>query len=559
MSSLPLDVRACLSDATDTLCYDFDEDDEPHPDDPKSFADAMNRPDKLKWVDAIKDELKSIKDLEVYKLVDKSEAVGRRILRGKFVFHIKRDEHGAIERYKVRFVVGGDRAVPGVDYAKTTSPTMRLETFRIILHVAAAMGWAVHQVDVKTAFLRGSLPPGTCVYMHQPKGFEVLGFEDWIWQLQKGLYGLPDAGRIWNKEVDDAMVAKFKWIRVPCEHCLYYRDSGTGKALVGVHVDDFCGAMSNDDEAARFKSELLSLWEIKDLGIAKFCLGIGIERDLANHHIFISQTALIDKTLALFLMTDCNAVTTPMEPKKALTKIPLLPLSESNLAELKTLPYRRLVGLLMYIAIGTRPDIALAVQKLCQFLSCYNYEHWEAAKRLLRYLKGTRELRLRLGGPVIQLTGFTDASFACCPDTRRSVGAYCFTLGNSGVISWSARKQKTVAQSTTDSEYIACAESAREAVWIRSVLTCIGLAPQGPTPLSCDNEAARILSEDQVFHSRSKHIDIRYHYIRECCKNGSIIVRYVRSEENVADILTKPLAAPQFVQLRSFLGLHERI
>lgn len=420
------------------------------------------------------------------------------------------------------------------------------------------MNWEIHQVDVKTVFLRGFLPPGTCIYMHQPKGFEATGFEDWIWRLQKGIYGLPDAGRIWNKEVDHAMVIKFQWIRVPCEHCLYYRNSETGRALVGLHVDDFIGAMSNPTEAMRFKSELRSLWEIKDLGIAKFCLGIAIERDLANRHIYISQTALIDKTLALFKMADCNPVATPMETKKSLTKIPAVPLSDSNINELKTLPYRRLVGLMMYIAIGSRPDIALAVQKLCQFLSCYNYEHWEAAKRLLRYLKGTRNLRLRLGGAEINLTGFTDASYACCPDTRRSVGAYCFTLGLSGIVSWSARKQKTVAQSTTDSEYIACAESAREAVWIRTLLRCIEFAPHGPTPILCDNEAARILSEDQVFHSRSKHIDIRYHYIRECCQNGSILVRYVPSEENVADILTKPLAPAQFLKLRSFLGLCDR-
>lgn len=394
--------------------------------------------------------------------------------------------------------------------------------------------------------------------MHQPKGFEATGFEDWIWRLQKGIYGLPDAGRIWNKEVDHAMVIKFQWIRVPCEHCLYYRDSGTGRALVDVHVDNFIGAMSNPTEAKCFKEELKSIWEIKDLGITKFCLGIAIERDLANHHVFISQTALIDKTLSLFKMADCNEVFIPMEPKKALTKVPSSPLTATDIEELKTLPYRRLVGLLMYIAIGTRPDIALAVQKLCQFLSCYNFEHWAAAKHLLRYLKGTRSMKLRLGGPEIRLTGFTDASYGCCPDTRRSVGAYCFTLGDSGVVSWSARKQKTVAQSTTDSEYIACAESAREAVWLRNLLTSIALPPHGPTPLLCDNKAARILSEDQVFHSRSKHIDIRYHYIRECCENGSILVRYVPSAENVADILTKPLAYPQFKQLRSFLGLCNR-
>lgn len=163
---------------------------------------------------------------------------------------------------------------------------------------------------------------------------------------------------------------------------------------------------------------------------------------------------------------------------------------------------------------------------------------------------------MRLGGsPTVSIIGFTDASFACDPDTRRSVGAYCFTLGTSGLVSWSLRKQSTVAQSTTDSEYMSAAESCREAVWLRQLLECVDLGPDGATPILCDNEAANILSEDPSFHSCSKHIDIRYHYIREKCEDSSVIMRYIRSEDNVADILTKALPAPQFLHLRNYLGL----
>lgn len=167
----------------------------------------------------------------------------------------------------------------------------------------------------------------------------------------------------------------FGYLRIPCEHCLYYRKSATGRILAAVHVDDYIAAVSNDLEARRFKDELRSVWEISDLGIATFCLGIAIEHDLANHFIYLSQTALIDKTLAIFKMSDSKPVLTPMENKKLLSKEPAMPLSDSDRAALKTFPYRKLVGLLMYIAIGTRPDISLAVGKLCQFLSCYNFEH----------------------------------------------------------------------------------------------------------------------------------------------------------------------------------------
>src|SRR5882762_3099245 len=211
----------------------------------------------------------------------------------------------------------------------------------------------------------------------------------------------------------------------------------------------------------RLQSLKPTLWEISDLGEARFCVGIAIERDLANSYIYLSQTALIDKILEQFNMLSCNPVSTPMEAGLVLSRHSDTPLTREEELELAQLPYRRLVGLLMYLAIATRPDIALAVCKLSQFLAFFNQTHWNAGKRVLRYLKGTRELQLRLGGKdPSSLRGFSDASHACCPDTGRSIGAYCFFFGESGAISWAAHKQKTVAQSTCDSEYIAVSEAA---------------------------------------------------------------------------------------------------
>lgn len=210
----------------------------------------------------------------------------------------------------------GDRAKKGEDYGKTTSPTMRMETFCIVLHVAAAMKWQVHQVDIKTAYLQAWLPPGHHVYMEQPTGFATVGKEDWIWELQKSVYSMPDVGRYWNIEVNKAMVDKFNYTRVPCEHCLYYRNSDTGRSLVGIHVDDFAGAMSSERETYRFKEELKSIWTVKDLGIAKFCLSIAIEHDLARRYIYLSQTALIHKTLAIFKMADCHPVSSLWNPRR---------------------------------------------------------------------------------------------------------------------------------------------------------------------------------------------------------------------------------------------------
>lgn len=550
------EVANFLSEVPDSLAHCFSAVDLniEFPNDPASFKEAMASADADKWLVAAKDEIASIKRCGVFKLVHRSKAEGRKVMRGKFVFRIKRDASGKPIRWKARFVAKGYEAVYGVDYTKTSSPTMRLETFRIIAHIAASLGWELHQIDVVTAFLRGDLPEGEEVFMEQPEGFVEEG-TDWIWEVFKGLYGLPNGSRIWNKTMNEFMISiGFK--RIKSEYCLYYRSSSTGTVLVGIHVDDFLAAISSPLEAAKFKAELRTAWEISDLGQANFCVGISIERDFANKHIFLSQTALIDKMLSVFNMTDANPVSTPMEAGLILSRQSSVTHTEQEEHELKALPYRKLVGLLMYLAIGTRPDIALAVQKLSQFLDCYTHDHWAAGKRVLRYLVGTRLLKLRLGGDIsADPIGFADASFACCPDTRRSVGAYVFSLGSSGVVSWASRKQKTVALSTCDAEYIALSEACREAIWLRMLLTDIGHIQNRPTPILCDNTAARILSEDPGFHNRAKHIDTKYHSIRDWTTDKSIIVGYVPSKDNIADLLTKALPAPAFLYLRDFFGL----
>src|SRR5882762_3940033 len=548
-------LEALANDGFDWGLASDDDFDAKYPDDPATLEEALASEDAPKWLAGCKEELASINKLSVFKLVPRSQCTGWKVLKGKFVFRVKRDALGKAVHWKVRYVAKGYEAVYGVDYKKTASPTMRLETFRIIAHLSAVFGWKLHQIDIVTAFLRGALAEGEEVYMEQPNGFKVDGREDDVWMLQKGLYGLPQGSRLWNKTMHDGM-ASIGFLRIPCEYCIYFRKTDDGIIMTEIHVDDFLAGASSDDAAAKFETDLATLWEISDLGEARFCISIAIERDLANHYIYLSQTALIDRILVQFHMTDANPVTTPMEAGVSLSKFPAMPLTGQEELELKTIPYRRLIGCLMYLAVGTRPDISLAVTKLSQFLDCYNLSHWLAAKRVLCYLIGTRHLKLHLGGHVTSdIVGFSDASFACCPDSARSIGAYCFSLGESGVVSWCARKQKTVAQSSCDAEYIAVSEVAREAMWLQMLTTELGFPPLCATPLLCDNQAALVLTEDPSFHTCAKHINTKWHYIRECTENNSIAVSYVPSRDNVADILTKALPAQAFLRLRSFLGL----
>jgi hypothetical protein len=464
-------------------------------------------------------------------------------------------------------VFGGNRQVPGCDYDRTSAPTARTEAFRLLLSYAATHDWETQQFDVKTAYLNGVLGPKDVQYMEQPKGFEEPGKETYVWMLKKGLYGMKQAGRIWNKTMNRDMVS-WGFKRVPCEWCDYWRRTEAGTIMVGVHVDDFVAVGSSKGTIDKFRDDLKGSFEISE-GPLDLCLGIKLDRDRDSKTIALSQPVLIQHVITSFGQAEAYPAPTPMadgalaflkrpDPKEVL--------SNDETTRLSSLPYRSLIGSLMYIAIGSRPDISFAVSKLSQFLDCYRSHHWEAALRVVRYLKLTRNLRLVLGGPSFLLTGFSDSSWAE-EENRKSHMGYCFTVG-SGVISWSSKRQATVAGSSTEAEYIAASEASREALWLRSLLHELNLTPSSPTsvhsggsfdegatPIFCNNTGAITLAFDQAFHTRVKHIDVRYHFIREQVEALKVTMKRVSSAENVADIFTKPLARPSFEKHRARLGL----
>ena len=271
------------------------------------------------------------------------------------------------------------------------------------------------------------------VYMEQPRGFEELGKEDWVCQLIKGLYGMKQAGGIWNKTLDGHM-KKWGFTRLDCKACIYYRTTEVGVVIVGVHVDDFLTIASTRAANEEFKKEMAKAWTIADLGTPKYILGTAVNWNRDAHQVHLSQTALIDKLVQQFGQLDAAPLSTPMDPGTKLRHADLSTLSPDEREKITRLPYCCLVGGLLWLAVSTQPDIQYAVQQLSQYLDCYTQNHWNAAIRTLRYLKGTRTLGLSLGGKVpVALLGFTNSDWANCLDTRRSVGGYAWTLG-SGVI-----------------------------------------------------------------------------------------------------------------------------
>jgi transposase InsO family protein len=532
------------------------------PDAPE-WPDAIKTDEREKWLEGARTELDSLREMRVFELVLRRDVpANRSVLRGKFVCRLKRDAVGNPVRYKVRWVAKGFQQVWGRDFSKTTSPTARLESLRVVLHIAAVNDWVIEQYDVKTAFLNGVLPEDEIQYMEQPPGFAELDKQLYVWRLLRSLYGMRQSSRIWNRALNASFLG-WGFSRSACEWCVYSRRSDNGDiTIVAVHVDDMAAISSSREEADRFRTELESSWQITALGEPKLIVGIAIHRDRAKRTISLSQTALIDKIILAYGQKDAISAKTPIVFGAQLVKPdPQTPLDEDERERLAALPYRSLVGSLMYVASGSRPDIMFAVSKLSRYLDCYRETHWQAAIRVVRYLKGTRDLALHLGGSTITptLMGYSDSDYAndSGADGRKSVSGHCFTLG-SGVVSWSSKKQKTIADSTCAAEYMAASDAGRELVWLRTLLRELGFNPTTATPLLCDNTAAVVLCEDQAFHNRVKHLDVKYHWIRERVENGELIVKQIPTSGNVADVLTKALPGPRFYTLRSCLGVRQR-
>jgi hypothetical protein len=281
---------------------------------PKTWKEAQASTEAVEWKKGYLDELKSLKEMGVYKLVPRSSVpAGTKIRKGRPVFTRKRDENGNVVRHKVRLVFKGFEQIYGKDYTTTTSPTARMESWRILLHVAASLDWDSQQVDVKTAFLYSLLPDDEVQWMEQPEGMEEEGFEDYIWMLQRGLYGMKQAGRLWNKTMDAAMV-EWGFKRLSSESCIYYRRTDQGIIIAVVHVDDFLSIADSKEENERFKSQMRTRWIISALGEPKFCIGIAISRNRADRTVSLSQTALIDKIITQYGQHDAHPISTPMDP-----------------------------------------------------------------------------------------------------------------------------------------------------------------------------------------------------------------------------------------------------
>ncbi|CAJ2627755.1 unnamed protein product [Trifolium pratense] len=501
---------------------------------PAGYAEAAN--DK-KWIDAMEEELKMIEKNQTWKLVDRPDH--KKAIGVKWVYRTKLNPDGSVNKYKARLVVKGYAQIFGVDFSETFAPVARLDTIRLLFALAAQNGWVIHQMDVKSAFLNGYLEEE--IFVEQPEGFIVQGQEEKVYKLNKALYGLKQAPRSWYSRID-AHLVNLGFEKSPSEFTLYVKKVDNGILVVSLYVDDLFVTGSHRELIDKFKERMKDAFEMTDLGNMSFFLGMQVQQ--RQNEIFVCQQKYAKEVLKKFNMEDCKPVATPMNQKEKFSKEDGAERVDENL-------YRSLIGCLMYLT-ATRPDIMYAVSLLSRYMHCASEIHFQAAKRILRYVKGTVDYGIRFNQVQnFRLLGYSDSDWAGCVDDMRSTSGYCFTLG-SGVFSWCSKKQEVIAQSTAEAESIAAVAAVNQTLWIRKLMIDLYMEQIESTQIFVDNQAAISIANDPVFHGRTKHFKIKFFLVQ---KDGDVQLVYCRTEHQNADILTKALPTGRFEFLRKRLGI----
>jgi hypothetical protein len=468
---------------------------------------------------------------------------GRKKIGCRFVYAAKSDENGILIKFKARLVAQGFRQVEGIDYNETFAPVTRLTTIRTMCALAAHQDLHLQQMDVKTAFLNGDLEEE--VYMAQPEGFVEYGKEELVCRLKRSIYGLKQSPRMWYTKLD-AFLTSIGMTRSHSDHSLYTKSQDDKFLAVAVYVDDLVICSNDLQELNSFKFSMSNRFEMKDLGDLRHILGIRVTRNKKEGTIHLDQKTYIQDILARFNMTECKQTVTPMEANAKLTKA-LCPTTEKEKLEMRSVPYRQLIGSLMYAMTCTRPDIAYSVSKLSRFLCNPGNSHWQAAKRVLRYLKGTptHGITYRRGHGRPILVGYADADHAMgC--SAKSTSGYVFLSGGAA-ISWRSKLQSIVALSTAEAEYVSLAEASSECVWLRKLLEDLNAPQTHATTIHEDNQSCIALTKNDEFHFRTKHIAVKYHFTRSLIENNSLKVTYCSTDKMLADNFTKSLASPKFI------------
>ena len=514
--------------------------DQPPKPDPTTFEQATSSPEKADWWDSMREEVASVTKKGTYKWSPLPK--GCKAIGSKWVYKTKRDENHLVRRRKARVVAKGFTQRKGIDFHSVFAPVARMTSQRIVVSIATEERLNLYSIDVDNAYLNGDID--VKIYMKPPKGFEHPKNPDLVWELQKGLYGLKQAGNIWNAVIHSYLV-ELGFTRTLADRCVYTKVVAGKRMALALHVDDFLVA-ANEAQFAWFVAALQKRFSIK-YEPANMCLGVKVTPTPTG--FTLDQQHYLESTLKELGLESSPTYKTPMtaQQTRALVESPH---QGKPLGKEDHHLYRQIVGKLMYAMVSTRPDLAYALSVLGRYAAAPTSIHLSLAKQVVGYVRGSVSLKLhfrRGSNPAPTLHGYVDSDYANSADRKSTTGFLFFV--SSCLISWCSKKQPTVATSTTVAEYIALYESATEAVWLRGLMADLSCPQSSPTVIREDNMIAMQLAEDDASHKRTKHIDVKYHYTKEQQDVKTIRVERVDTADNLADFFTKALPRDQFQEV----------
>lgn len=511
---------------------------------PKNRQEALAGPDKEAWIKAMDEEMESLNKNQTWQLTETPN--DRKIIGCKWVFKKKVNQGDGTIRYKARLVAQGFSQRYGTDYDEVFAPVVRPVTFRLLLTISGKRNLHIYHYDAKTAFLNGELQE--TIYMKQPEGYEEPGKRQMSCKLIKSIYGLKQAAKVWNEKLHATLNSR-GFEQSIGDPCLYIKKCGESTIYVTIYVDDILIACEDQKLIQEVASKLQNEFSLSNLGKLTHYLGIKVERD--DDGIYkINQETYIEKIINRHNLMDAKPSNIPLDPGYMKTVWTGEELEHND-------GYQSLMGALLYVAVNSRPDIAASVSILSQRIKQPSTTDWTEAKRIVRYLKGTKHYYLKLGDTEpSNLTGYADADWAEDKKDRKSNSGFLFKY-NGGAIAWACRKQSCIALSTTEAEYVALAEASQEAIWIRRLLDDFGEEQRLATTMYEDNQSCLKLIKNKRHSNRTKHIDTKYHFVRDLVEKGIINPQYCPTEDMIADLLTKPLGPKKMRDLRELCQLKE--
>lgn len=507
---------------------------------PQSYDEVNEREDKECWMEAMKREIESINENETWELVKTPR--DKEILDTKWVYTYKPLENDIKDRYKARLVVRGFAQKDNFDYDNLYSPVAKMTTIRTLLAIANQFSFELEQMDVKTAFLNGRLLED--IYIHIPKGIEQS--KEQIYKLNKSLYGLRQSSKCWNDRINEFLLY-LNFTRSQNDYCLYFKITTEGQIYLLLYVDDIILASDSRILIEGIKRELINEFKIKDKGQLRYFLGLEVNYNKEEGILSLSQNRYLNGILRRFGFDNCKPSSLPIDPKLRLKPC-------ENEKEKTKKPFRELVGCLMYLMLGTRPDISFTLNYYSKFQDKATDETFEHLKRVLRYLKESSDLKLiykRQDKP--ELITYVDANWGGDLNDRRSITGFLLKVFDN-TVSWTTRKQNCVTLSSTEAELTALCSAVCEGLWLRKLLLDLGIKVKSLL-LYEDNNGCISIIKNPENNRRVKHIDLKYNFVSDYVKAKQIEIKYVNSANQQADVLTKATDRTQFYKNRLSIGL----